>query len=123
MSEDRLTSGVGERVDLRGEIDSMTHQLDRASADRSARTLLNDPVGLRVVLVVLKSGARLERHSAPGRLTIHALDGQVQVSVEEAVQVLDAGQLLTVDAGQVHEVTATIPSALLLTIAGTAATG
>lgn len=83
---------------------------------RHATTLIKD-AGLRVVLIALRSGARLEEHHAPGRITIHALDGALTVRAAGQAVELGPGELLTLGPAIPHDVEARLDSAVLLTIA------
>ena len=72
---------------------------------------------LRVVLVTMREGALLQRHSAPGTVTIHALSGQFAVEISDDDIVLEAGSFLTLAPDVEHSVRAHAPGAFLLTIA------
>ena len=83
----------------------------------NAKTLVKRD-DLRVVLVALKAAGRMERHQAPGPITIHALEGRLHVQVGQRTTELGAGQVLFVDAALPHDVEALEQSAFLLTIGG-----
>lgn len=82
----------------------------------NAKTLVKRD-DLRVVLVALKPEGRMDRHQAPGPITIHALEGRLHVQVEQRKVELGPGQVLFVDAALPHDVEALGESAFLLTIA------
>lgn len=83
---------------------------------RHATTLIKD-AGLRVVLIAMRQGARLDEHHAPGRITIHALDGALTVRAQGQAVELGPGELLTLGPAIPHDVEARLDSAMLLTIA------
>lgn len=68
------------------------------------------------VLFSFDEGGRLDRHSTPGLVTIHALEGHLLVSVEGDEHSLTAGNLLILDSNVPHDVHAQTESAMLLTI-------
>src|SRR5699024_5927030 len=72
---------------------------------------------IRVVLITMLKGSKLHDHTAPGPITIQVLKGKMNVSVEDAAQVLDAGEMVAIGPGIVHAVEAVEEGAFLLTIA------
>jgi quercetin dioxygenase-like cupin family protein len=82
---------------------------------RRAKILVRTP-RLRVVLVVMRAGAALHEHTAPGPITIHALQGRFVVHVGEQQLTVAAGGLVSVDADVRHAVTALEDGTFLLTI-------
>lgn len=81
----------------------------------AARTLVLEP-DLRLVLIALKDGARIEEHSAQGTTTVHVLSGALRLRLSDRLVELSAGQILVMDRGLPHDVEATGETALLLTI-------
>ena len=102
---------------LAGELENLRAEPAWQSGDRNARTLSKKP-RLTVVLMALKIGACLEKHEAPGPISIHALAGRVRVHLASETVELAPGEILTVDGGLTHDVEALAESAILLTIAG-----
>jgi quercetin dioxygenase-like cupin family protein len=72
---------------------------------------------LRLLLIAMETGARMKEHHADGTVSIHALEGELCVHVQEQAQNLHAGQILTLAPGIKHDVEAREESAFLLTIA------
>ena len=89
---------------------------------RRSETLLKTPT-LRVVLVTLRAGAELHEHTAPGVVTIQALEGRFAVTVEGDEREMAAGAFIALDANVRHAVRAIEDGAFLLTIAWTADPG
>ena len=95
------------------------HQLKAESTwstGRNARTLIKYD-DLRVVLMALHTGARVPEHQTDGRLSVQVLSGHIQMRAFGRTFNLRAGNLLALDHGICHDVTALEESALLLTIA------
>ncbi|MHB8735520.1 MAG: cupin domain-containing protein [Terriglobales bacterium] len=72
---------------------------------------------LRLLLIAMESGAKMQEHHADGTVYIHALQGTLCVHIGEQSHVLHAGQLLTVAPGILHDVEAREDAVCLLTIA------
>ncbi len=83
---------------------------------RRAETLLKAP-DLRVVLVTMRAGAELAEHTAPGTITVQALQGRFLFSTAEAEQDLAPGALVSVAGGVRHAVRCLEQGAFLLTLA------
>jgi quercetin dioxygenase-like cupin family protein len=102
--------------DLPAEIERLQAEEHWRSGDRNTKALLHHP-DLRVVLMVLKAGARINQHQAAGRITIHALQGSLRLNVLGETRELRAGQVLALDRSLVHDVEALEDSAFVLTVA------
>lgn len=85
---------------------------------RNGMTLVKDP-DLRVVLEAVKAGGSLPDHYAPGRCTIHVLEGQIRVKLPAEELYLRRGELMALPPCEHHAVEAVIDSVFLLTIAPT----
>jgi quercetin dioxygenase-like cupin family protein len=83
---------------------------------RRAETLLKTP-NLRVVLVTMREGAELAKHTAPGTITVQPLQGRFLFSTTEAEQELAPGALVSVAGGVRHAVRCLEEGAFLLTLA------
>ncbi len=103
-------------LDLAEELAQLRDEAMWHRAGRHARTLVKD-ADLRVVLIALRAGNRMEEHHAPGRITIQALVGRLALRVGERTVALPAGHVLTLGPGIPHDVEAREESAFLLTIA------
>ena len=106
------------QLDIQHELDSLRALAGSAGGHR-AKTLAKYP-DMRLVLIALDPGARVETHRAGQRIIIQALDGKLSVHLSsgEAVE-LRRGGLLQIAADVPHEIRATETSALLVTIAWT----
>lgn len=111
----RQLAGAVLSFDLMAEIASLQREESWRRGDRNARTLVEEP-GLRVVLTVLRGGARIREHRTDGRVTIQTLRGYVRVeSPEETIDLL-VGRLMTLQPGVPHDLEAIELSAFLLTV-------
>jgi quercetin dioxygenase-like cupin family protein len=69
-----------------------------------------------LVLFDFEAEGRLVDHVADGLVTIHALTGHVQVKTSEGEHELGAGTLLVLSPGVAHDLHASVPSQVLLTV-------
>jgi quercetin dioxygenase-like cupin family protein len=104
--------------DLEREQEQLRNEESYRAGDRNAKTLVKEP-GLRVVLTVMRSGAQLQEHKAPGPIAIQALKGHIRLRTLEDVVELPAGHVVTLLGDIAHIVEAVEESAFLLTIAAT----
>ena len=102
--------------DLAQEADRLRREANWALHGHNAMTLVKEQA-YRLVLIAMRQGALLSEHSAPGPLSIQVLRGQIQVAADDQTVALSAGQLLVLDAGVPHAVTALAESDFVLTIA------
>lgn len=102
--------------DLAGEVETLQREPSWTQGDRNARTLYKEH-DARIVLTVLKAGATLQQHRAPGTVSVQVLSGYLRLGTQGDTVDLPAGLLLTMEPGLVHEVEALEDSAFLLTVA------
>ena len=102
-------------LDLSREIEQLRSE-GRWQSGHTATTHAQYP-DLRVVLIVMKAGGRLEKHQTEGRISVQTLDGKIRFSTAERSVDLPAGQMLTLERSIPHDVESAIDSAFLLTIA------
>ena len=81
----------------------------------TARTLVRKP-DLRIVLIVMRAGARIAEHRADETAAVHALSGHVRLRLPDKVVDLAAGALLVIERALKHDVEAVAESAFLLTL-------
>jgi quercetin dioxygenase-like cupin family protein len=72
---------------------------------------------LEVMRIVLKAGASLPPHKVPGEITIQCVEGMLLVSVDGTDRSLQAGQLLYLGGGVLHDLRAVQDSSALVTVA------
>jgi quercetin dioxygenase-like cupin family protein len=96
------------------ELRALRDELARAPA-RIGRTLIKDGP-LRVTLVGVRADHGLHEHRSAGPITIHVLEGAVDVEAGGKSWPLSAGMLLALDAGVPHAVTSDQGGIFLLTV-------
>jgi quercetin dioxygenase-like cupin family protein len=111
----RLAAPVSE-LDLTREIERLRSEPAWQQFDRNAKTLVKNPE-LRIVLMALKPGARLDQHQALGAISIQVLSGRVRLLLPSERVELTAGELVAVSPTIRHDLEALESSAVLLTIA------
>lgn len=103
-------------LDLSAELARLRDEETWRRTGRHARTLVKD-ADLRVVLIALGAGMRMEEHHAPGRITIQTIIGRLTLRVAGQMVDLPVGHVLTLGPAVPHDVEAREESAFLLTIA------
>jgi quercetin dioxygenase-like cupin family protein len=102
-------------LDLSREIAQLRSE-GRWQSGHTAKTLAKYP-DFRVVLIVMKTGGRLEKHRTEGRISVQILEGRIRFSTAERSVELAVGQMLTLEHDIPHDVEGMVDSAFLLTIA------
>ena len=105
---------------LTQEIQVVRRHLETAR-HRAARTLIKTPQ-LSVVLVAVREGGELSEHTAEGPITIHVLDGCIDLYVLGRRQTLGAGMLMSLGGGIPHSVASAEGGLFLLTVLNDART-
>ena len=83
---------------------------------RNSKTLAKYP-DFRIVLTVIKAGARVPEHTTAARISVQTVAGHIRMHVREKLLDLPAGRLLSLDRNVPHDVQAVEDSAFLLTVA------
>ena len=107
-------TGTALTFSLHEEMGIVREELAKAPA-RIGRTLVKDGP-LRVTLVGVRADHGLHEHRSAGPVTIHVLDGAVDVEAAGKKWPLAAGMLLALDAGVPHAVTSDQGGIFLLTV-------
>lgn len=102
--------------DLATEIASLKQEASWTRGDRNARTLVED-ASFRLVLMVLKTGARMHEHRAAGWVSLQGLDGHLRLRAGEHTAELTAGRVVVLQPDLTHSVDAVEEGAFLLSIA------
>lgn len=71
---------------------------------------------LAILLFVFDRDGRLKEHRADGEVTIHALSGELEVTVGADPVIVRGGQFLALASGESHSVRAVQASEMLLTV-------
>jgi len=85
----------------------------------SARTrTLVHTAAVEVVRLIVRAGQEIPQHKAKGELIVHCLEGRVAFTALGKTQMLEAGQLLYLLAGEPHSLEGIEDASLLLAIIG-----
>ncbi len=107
-------SGAALGFSLQDELHAIHADLAKAPA-RIGRTLVKDGP-LRVTIVGIRPGHGLDEHRAPGPVTIHVLEGEIEVTAAGKTWPLSTGMLLALDAAIPHAVASSQGGVFLLTV-------
>ncbi len=101
------------------DLTSLTAELRAEAAyerqGHTARTVTRED-DLRVVLMVMKAGSHLPEHRANSTVSVQIIVGRVRLRLPAHSVELHAGQVLILERGLVHDVTAFDESVVLLTM-------
>jgi quercetin dioxygenase-like cupin family protein len=104
--------------DLQVELEHVWQQPGYQNGELAGRTLVKQ-AGLRIMLMALRSGGRMQAHHASGPISIQVIEGRLRVRVSDDRVELVAGHLLALEAGIQHDVEAIEDGVFLLTIGQT----
>ena len=104
--------------DLTREAAALRRERSWERGDRNAKTLVQEP-GLRVVLVALRPGARLDDHASHAQVTVQVLAGRLRVHLADRTVEGVPDRLISIETGVAHALEALEETTFLLTIAGT----
>jgi nucleotide-binding universal stress UspA family protein/quercetin dioxygenase-like cupin family protein len=85
-----------------------------ALASAATRTLLRSHA-VDLVRLIIRAGQEIPQHKSEGEIILHCLEGRVACSALGKVQMLDAGQLVVLPAGEPHALKGIVDALLLLT--------
>lgn len=106
------------RFDLPAQLEQLRGQESYVAGQPTGQTLVKEP-DLRIVLMALRAGGRLEEHHASGPISIQAIEGGLRLHLPDGSVELTAGELLALESGVPHDVEAIEDTAFLLTIGRT----
>ena len=108
-------AGPEHRIDLTAALEALRDE-EHEGTERHRQITVFHKGPLRIVLFTFEAGAGLPSHRTPGYVVIHTLRGRILVKTMNDSYELATGQVVTLDPEVVHDVTATEPSDMLLTI-------
>lgn len=106
------------RFNVRNEAEQLKRLPTYQNGSPAGRTLVKEP-DLRIVLLALMAGARLEEHRASGPISVQVLEGRVRLRLTDGAIDLAPGELLTLEPGISHDVDSVEDAVILLTIGRT----
>lgn len=95
----------------------IVHFLPLGAALKDAKTVAIVKTNhFEVMRLVIHAGIEMPSHEVSGSITLHCLEGAVELGLKHAVIRLSAGDWIYLDGGEAHSVRGLEDSALLLTI-------
>lgn len=110
-----LLSGPLMGFDLKAEDRKLRTSAATARSLRASKTLVKEG-SLRIVLLAVAKGGALARHSAEGSVSIHVLRGSLSLATQAGSAVIRSGELIVLETGLAHGVTAMTDASILITI-------
>lgn len=86
-----------------------------AIADARTSTIIKTDQ-FEAVRLVVRAGLEIPEHDVPGNITLHCLEGRVELGLENTVLELGPNQWVYLDGGAPHSLKGIEDSSLLLTI-------
>jgi len=108
-------TGTALTFNLAAEAEALTQEPTWQQSGHNAKTLIKHP-DVRVVLIRLRAGARMQEHKTDQCVTIHAISGSLRLHLPEQVIELSPGTLIALDHTVLHDVEAVEESVFLLTL-------
>jgi quercetin dioxygenase-like cupin family protein len=102
-------------LDLPAEADRLTGQV--GGENRQGENLARES-GVSVVMMAMAAGDELERHSAPGVVTVQVLRGHVRLTADGREFALPEGHMVMLQPNVEHQHQAETDSVVLLTVTG-----
>jgi quercetin dioxygenase-like cupin family protein len=107
--------GMALTFDLAAEVEELKREPTWQQSGHNAKTLVKHS-DVRVVLIALRKGARMQEHKTDQCVTLHALTGRLRLHLPEQTMDLPMGALMALDHTVVHDVEALEESVFLLTL-------
>lgn len=96
-----------------GEAHSLADQIQPAEDHAQFRRIFENNNG-GVVLLALKKGQELSRHTAPAELMVNVIEGSIEFTMVDKPHVINAGEFFLVGEGVPHSVLANTDSKVML---------
>ena len=113
---ERQLRGSLQSFDLDGEVERLRGEKEWQEGGRNAITLRKGG-GLNVVLLVMRSGDKLDEHAAPGPICVGVREGSIRFTTPEGEVEAGPETVLACDTGVLHAVEALEDAVCVLTIA------
>lgn len=96
-------------------IESFNEHLD-FQENRIVTKLILETSFSKEIRILLKSGQIMKEHKAPLPIIVHLLEGSINFGIEGDVKLLKKGDLIALDGGVLHDLTAIEDSIVRLTL-------
>ena len=100
---------------LREELDALLQRAKESASGRTAKTLVKEGP-LRMTLVAMRKGARMNKHHVDGQSTVQALRGRVRLESDTGTADLGPGEVAVFNRGVEHDAIARSDCAFLITM-------
>lgn len=128
MNEATVLRPMGNRIidaplvslDLNSFIEQIKKEKKWKETDRNAITVFKTN-GLRIVLIAMRKGAEMAKHTADGLISVQVLEGKMLLKTDEQSVKLGKGQMLALHEGISHSLLAKKKTIFLLTLTTTLA--
>ena len=128
MNEATVLRPMGNRIidaplvslDLNSFIEQIKKEKKWKETDRNAITVFKTD-GLRIVLIAMRKGAEMAKHTADGLISVQVLEGKMLLKTDEQSVKLGKGQMLALHEGISHSLLAKKKTIFLLTLTTTLA--
>jgi quercetin dioxygenase-like cupin family protein len=108
-------TGTALTFDLAAEVEALKREPTWDQSGHNAKTLVKH-ADVRVVLIALRKGARMQEHKTDQCVTLHALSGRLRLRLPAETIELPTGTLMALAHTVVHDVEAVEESVFLLTL-------
>jgi len=98
-------TGTALTFDLAAEAEALRQEPTWQQSGHNAKTLIKHS-DVRVVLIALRQGARMQEHKTDQCVTIHALEGNLRLHLPSSTIDLQKGSIIALDHTVVHDVEA-----------------
>lgn len=115
MTQESAPASEATSLDLDAIVANLRADTAYESSGHTARTLLRTS-DMRIVLVALEKGRRMQEHETQETVVIHVLSGNLHLDLPHGPMNLFPGQIVTIEKGARHAVEAYSDSAFLLTL-------
>lgn len=114
-SINRPLAGPELTFDLRAIASALRAEDTYERSGRAARTLAKSG-RMRIVLIAMTEGNIIHTHQADSPMTLHVLEGDIEYRADGGTHRLREGEVLFFGPGDAHDIRATRPTSMLLTI-------
>ncbi len=112
---DRVLDATLVTFDLNSLVEQVMTEDQWVNSDRNAITVFKTD-GMRIVLIALHKGTKMDRHTAKGMISVQVLEGDMLFTIDEQRVDLRKGQMLALHKGIPHSVLANEDTVFLLTL-------
>lgn len=116
--QDHLLDAPLVSINIPAFIEQLKQESTWKESDRNSITVFKTN-GMRIVLIGLRAGAEMAKHTANGHISVQVLEGQIKFTTEDKSVELNKGQMLALHQSIPHSVLAIQETIFLLTLTTT----